>query len=67
MAELITTDDLAEELGVTSHCLRRWRTQNKGPAYVHVGRLVRYRRADIERWLAKNRSNKPSRARRLGR
>lgn len=41
----------AEFLGLTLASLRKWRWERKGPAYVKVGRLVRYRKADLEAWL----------------
>lgn len=34
---------------------RNWRIAGKGPPYHKVGRLVRYRRADVEEWLASHR------------
>jgi hypothetical protein len=31
--------------------LSDWRTKGIGPAYVKVGRLIRYRIADLDAWL----------------
>ena len=37
-------------LGVTPYTMRRWRCEGKGPRWVKIGRLARYRRADLERF-----------------
>jgi hypothetical protein len=45
---LVMTDiDAAVYLGVSAHTLRKWRSQGTGPAYVCVGRLKKYRLADL--------------------
>jgi hypothetical protein len=31
--------------------LADWRAKRFGPAYVRVGRLIRYRQADLDAWL----------------
>jgi hypothetical protein len=38
-------------LGLRPNTLAQWRISGDGPAFVKLGRAVRYRRADIERWL----------------
>lgn len=38
--------------GVPVATLKRWRTQRTGPAALHIGRHVRYRRSAVEAWLA---------------
>ena len=35
--------------------LQKWRREGKGPAYIRVGNLIRYRRPDVESWLAARR------------
>jgi hypothetical protein len=40
-------------IGVTVRCLQNWRALRKGPRYLKVGRLVRYPRAEIEAFLAR--------------
>lgn len=37
-------------LGCSAASLRLWRATGKGPRYFRVGRLVRYRRADLDAW-----------------
>jgi hypothetical protein len=45
----------AERLGCSVALVRKWRLFGEGPAYVKVGRLVRYSQADIEAFLNANR------------
>jgi excisionase family DNA binding protein len=49
---LLTVEDLAEYLSVPVATLYAWRYHRQGPPGFRVGRHVRYRSADIERWLA---------------
>lgn len=43
---------LCAELGIASVTATKWRAKAEGPPFIKVGRLVRYRRADVETWLA---------------
>ncbi|MFF0245044.1 helix-turn-helix transcriptional regulator [Streptosporangium sandarakinum] len=43
--------DVAEYLGVPEKTLTQWRYLRKGPKYAYVGRHVRYRWPDVEKWL----------------
>jgi excisionase family DNA binding protein len=51
---LLTAEDLAELLGVSLRSI--WRRINDGtvPKPVRIGRLVRWHRQTIERWLLGN-------------
>lgn len=51
MERLLTTQQAAELLGLSEQTLRNWRTTGGGPPAVKVGRNVRYRGRDLERWL----------------
>jgi excisionase family DNA binding protein len=51
---LLTANELASELGVGTQTLAQWRWQGVGPAFIKVGRLVRYRRTEVDAWLAAN-------------
>jgi len=42
---------LAQRLGKSAKTLETWRRQGTGPAFVRVGRDIRYRESDVERWL----------------
>lgn len=50
MEELLRPEDIATLLGVAKKTLANWRSENKGPPYVKVGRLARYRLSDVEQW-----------------
>ena len=47
--------EAAERLGCKVSTLRKWRTLGNGPAYIKVGRLVRYSDADLAAYLDANR------------
>lgn len=50
---LLTTEEAAEIIRMSKSSLARWRAEGTGPAYVLVGgRAVRYRRADVDAWMA---------------
>lgn len=51
MEKLLSVEELAELLGVPRATLYRWRYVGSGPPGITVGRHVRYRPADVERWL----------------
>lgn len=48
---LLTVEELHTWLRVKISTIRKWTCYNKIPC-VRIGRSVRYRRADIEEWLA---------------
>jgi excisionase family DNA binding protein len=51
--KLLDSDELAELLGVPSKTLADWRLRGLGPAFVRVGRHVRYEPAAVDEWKAK--------------
>ena len=52
MLNLLTEDEVAKQLTVSVASMRRWRLERRGPHFVKVGSLVRYRQEDLEAWLA---------------
>jgi hypothetical protein len=52
---LLDPPTLAGELGITTGTLAKWRHRRFGPAWVLVGNRVRYRRDDLDAWLAERR------------
>lgn len=54
---LLQTKDAAQLLGCTEAALALWRKERRGPAYLKLGRLVRYTRRDLEDYLDSNRLN----------
>lgn len=51
---LATPGQLGEYLGIPPTTLAQWRWVRTGPTYVRLGRLIRYRREDVEEWLESN-------------
>lgn len=49
--ELLTEPQLAEELQVSVKTLQNQRWQKIGIPYLKIGRAVRYRREDVDRYL----------------
>ncbi len=52
MYTLLTEEEVAKQLHVSVASLRRWRLERRGPQFIKVGSLVRYRPEEIEAWLA---------------
>jgi len=54
-AEPMTERIAAARLGLTAATLRAWRHQGRGPAFVRLGRAVRYLPDDLNEYLRANR------------
>lgn len=54
MQPLLTPDEVAKLLGLSTKTLAEWRSQGKGPDFVRLRRNIRYRLADIKAYLAEN-------------
>lgn len=51
-SDLLTAAETAARIGVKASTLSIWRTTGRyALPFVKAGRLVRYRRQDVERWL----------------
>ena len=48
--EWLTPDELQEEYGISIHAQNRMRMERRIP-YSKIGKHVRYKRSDIEKWL----------------
>lgn len=46
-----TQQEVATYLGVAESTLEQWRWRKTGPRWSKVGRYVRYRWSDIDKWL----------------
>jgi len=49
---LMTCEQMAELLQVTTRTLRRMELLDEIPRCIHVGGLKRWRRGEVEKWLA---------------
>lgn len=58
--EPLNEKDAAARLGLTAATLRAWRHQRRGPAFVRLGRAVRYLASDIDKFVHANRHDVPS-------
>lgn len=50
-SELLTTIEAAQNVRLAKPTLERIRVKGDGPLYCKLGGAVRYRRADLDRWL----------------
>ena len=51
MERLLTAQELADYLKRPKSTLYGWRYRGDGPRAIMVGRELRYRESDVERWL----------------
>ncbi|MBV5337705.1 MAG: helix-turn-helix domain-containing protein [Deltaproteobacteria bacterium] len=54
LVELVDEKRASELVGINLTTLQFFRRRGSGPAFVKLGRLIRYRIADIEDWIDKN-------------
>lgn len=53
---LLNVEALGEYLGISPHTIRIWRMEGTGPrAFKINGRLVRWRKTDVDAWLESQR------------
>ena len=48
---LLSPREAGDLLGISTGTLRSWRKRNEGPAWIRVGKLVKYDRNELEIWL----------------
>lgn len=53
-AGLLTSKQAGNYLGIPAPTLAGWRCRKLGPTYVKVGGHVRYRKADLDSYIAQN-------------
>ncbi len=53
-SELIDEPTLASRLGVSRSTLQSWRYTGRGPRFIKLGRMVRYRSTVIDAYLREN-------------
>ena len=56
--KLMTPRQLAQYLGSSISALSQYRAQGTGPAYYKIGRAVRYRLSEVNKWLEQQRIGK---------
>lgn len=50
--DILSEEQVVELLGVKYNALRRWRNE-LGLPYMKIGRVIRYKRSDIDQWMSK--------------
>ena len=55
MVRLLDEQAAARMLACSAALLRKWRLYGGGPAYCHIGRLVRYSQADLKEFIERGR------------
>jgi excisionase family DNA binding protein len=51
-ARLLTTEQVAEMLGISADTMFRWRQARRGPKFVRSRNFIRYDMREVEAWLA---------------
>jgi len=46
-----TGEEIAAMFGLTHAYLRKLRSRQAGPVFVRIGRMIRYRKSDMEKWI----------------
>jgi predicted site-specific integrase-resolvase len=70
LADFLTEEKLAEQLGCHERTVARWRMKGSGPRFTSAGRRVIYNKDDVTAWLrsggtaAPQQGSKRARARR---
>lgn len=48
---LLNEHQVADSCAISVLTLRKWRGEGRGPRYVKIGTLVRYRPEDVDTWI----------------
>jgi predicted DNA-binding transcriptional regulator AlpA len=50
--KLMNQKEVKEITGLADSTLEQWRLKGKGPKFIKLGRLVRYRTSDVQNYIA---------------
>jgi predicted DNA-binding transcriptional regulator AlpA len=53
---LLNEHEVADSCSISVLTLRKWRSQRRGPQFVKIGALVRYRPEDVDAWITAQKS-----------
>ncbi len=59
LADLLSEEALAAQIGVTIRTLQRWRQLRQGPPWLSIGRSVFYRAAATREWILQRERGEP--------
>jgi excisionase family DNA binding protein len=48
---VLSLEQTSQYLGVSQAALRAWKRQGKGPAFFRAGKLLKFRRSDLDGWM----------------
>jgi len=48
---VLSLEQTSQYLGVSQAALRSWKRQGKGPAFFRAGKLLKFRRRDLDAWM----------------
>ena len=54
MNKLLTEEQVADQLSITTNTLRKWRWLGKGPAFIKIGAAVRYEADTLATFIRSN-------------
>ncbi len=57
---VLTVTQAAKYLGLAVSTLNKWRCHGGGPAFIKMGRAVRYKQADLEVYISKHKATSTS-------
>ena len=49
---LLAEGEVARQIGVSLPTVRRWRYEGNAPAYIRIGRTIRYRQDYVDEFIA---------------
>ena len=64
LADWLSREQLAGELGLARDTLARWESRQFGPPCTRIGRKVLYRRASVQAWICAQEQIRPALTRR---
>ena len=50
-ANALSIQQAGRYIGVSQAALRTWKRDGKGPAFFRAGKLLKYRKADLDAWI----------------
>jgi len=48
---LLNEHEVSDSCSINILTLRKWRSQKRGPTFLKIGKLVRYRPEDVDAWI----------------
>ena len=52
-SNVLSLQQASQYLGVSQAALRTWKRDGKGPVFFRAGKLLRFRKSDLDQWIQK--------------